>query len=108
MRQLLFIVVNWGEIYYYLRRYVLNKYVLVCVLFSFVLAFCGNESWVNQSRQRRQIAELERELDNYRVQTEHYRVAIEELEGNRESLERYAREHYYMHTEDEDVYLVDE
>ena len=25
-----------------------------------------------------------------------------------DSLERYAREHYYMHTPNEDIYLVDE
>ena len=28
--------------------------------------------------------------------------------SNPDSLERYAREHYYMHTPDEDIYLVEE
>jgi cell division protein FtsB len=43
----------------------------------------------------------------YREGTEKAMREIQTL-SNPDSLERYAREHYYMHTHNEDIYLVEE
>jgi cell division protein FtsB len=43
----------------------------------------------------------------YRKATDKAQREIQALH-NTDSLERFAREHYYMHTPNEDIYLIDE
>ncbi|MBQ9705942.1 MAG: septum formation initiator family protein [Paludibacteraceae bacterium] len=99
---------DWNLVWLNLRKYLLNKYVLVCLLFAFVLAFCGEQSLVNRIARARRIAAMEKELDAYRSETERYQRDLDNLENSPDNLERFAREHYYMHAPDEDVYLIDE
>lgn len=99
---------DWKHIAVLLRKWVLNKYVITLVVFLFMLAFLGENSWIQQIRNARQISGLEEELDNYLQEAARYRLDIQTLQGSEENLERYAREHYYMHAPNEDVYLIDE
>lgn len=99
---------DWKHIAVLLRKWVLNKYVITLVVFLFMLAFLGENSWIQQIRNARQISGLEEELDNYLQEAARYRQDIRTLQGSEENLERYAREHYYMHAPNEDVYLIDE
>ena len=100
--------IDWKHIAVLLRKWVLNKYVITLVVFLFMLAFLGENSWIQQIKNARQISGLEEELDNYLQEAARYRLDIQTLQGSEENLERYAREHYYMHAPNEDVYLVDE
>lgn len=100
--------IDWKHIAVLLRKWVLNKYVITLVVFLFMLAFLGENSWIQQIRNARQISGLEEELDNYLQEAARYRLDIQTLQGSEENLERYAREHYYMHAPNEDVYLIDE
>lgn len=99
---------DWKHIAVLLRKWVLNKYVITLVVFLFMLAFLGENSWIQQIKNARQISGLEEELDNYLQEAARYRLDIQTLQGSEENLERYAREHYYMHAPNEDVYLIDE
>lgn len=99
-------MLSWKKIWQVSRKWVLNKYVLTCVLFAVVLTFCGEQSMLNRIRQARQISALERERDECRQQSEKYRNDIRLLRENTDSLERFAREHYYMHADGETVYLI--
>ncbi len=99
---------DWKHIAVLLRKWVLNKYVITLVIFLFMLAFFGENSWIQQIKNARQISGLEEELDNYLQEAARYRQDIQTLQGSEENLERYAREHYYMHAPNEDVYLIDE
>lgn len=100
--------IDWKHIAVLLRKWVLNKYVITLVVFLFMLAFLGENSWIQQIKNARQISGLEEELDNYLQEAARYRLDIQTLQGSEENLERYAREHYYMHAPNEDVYLIDE
>ena len=100
--------IDWKHIAVLLRKWVLNKYVITLVVFLFMLAFLGKNSWIQQIKNARQISGLEEELDNYLQEAARYRQDIQTLQGSEENLERYAREHYYMHAPNEDVYLIDE
>lgn len=99
---------NWKYTLVCIRKRVLNKYVVTIIFFACMLTFCGENSWLNQMENKRQISALEEELDNYQQQAAQYKRDIEVLRGNTDNIERYAREHYYMHAPNEDVYLIDE
>ena len=55
----------------------------------------------------REINRLEEQRDMYNEGAARAEQEIRLLQ-NPDSLERYAREHYYMHTPNEDIYLVEE
>ena len=90
-----------------MRKYVLNKYVLVLLVFGIVFVFVGEQSFIKGIQRRRQIRETERQLQAAREDIQGMRHSIELLRST-DSLERYAREHYYMHADGEDVYIVEE
>lgn len=91
----------------FMRKYVLNKYVLVLLVFAVVFVFVGEQSFIKGVQRRRQIRETERQLRATREDIRGMRHSIDLLRST-DSLERYAREHYYMHADGEDVYIVPE
>lgn len=96
-----------NQLHDWLRKYGPNKYVLVTIVFLIIVFFVGDQSVVNRIRKARQIAELKEQRDAYQKGIEDCQRDILRLQ-NPDSLERFAREHYYMHTPDEDVYIVED
>ncbi len=84
-----------------------GKYVVTIGIFLFVYIFVGDQSMTHFFRRGREIRHLEEQRDMYRKGTDEAQRRIQML-NNRDSLERYAREHYFMHEKGEDIYLVDE
>ena len=83
------------------------KYVVTIVLFALVFLFIGDQSLLQFFRRGREIRTLEEQRDMYRSGTDKAQREIETL-NQPDSLERYAREHYFMHAPNEDIYLVEE
>lgn len=84
-----------------------GKYVITILLFLVVFLFIGDQSLLQFVRRGREIRQMEEQRDMYRSATDKAQRELQTLH-HPDSLERYAREHYYMHTPDEDIYLVDE
>ena len=84
-----------------------GKYVITLLAFLVVFLFVGDQSLIRFFHRHREIKQLEEQRDMYRAETEKAQREIQMLQ-NADSLERYAREHYYMHTPEEDIYLVEE
>lgn len=84
-----------------------GKYVLTLLAFGVVFLFIGDQSLIQFARRGREIRQLEQQRDMYREGAEKAQREIQTLH-HPDSLERYAREHYYMHTPNEDIYLVNE
>ena len=90
-----------------IRKYVLNKYVLVCVIFGVVYVFVGEQSLLKGIQRRRQIRQTEQQIRATRADIEATQRKINWLRST-DSLEQFAREQYYMHAPGEDVYIVKE
>lgn len=86
------------------KRY--GKYVITILIFMVVMVFFGDQSLINYVRRSREIHHLEEQRDSYREGIKRAEKGLQVLQ-NTDSLERYAREHYYMHAENEDVYLLE-
>ena len=81
--------------------------MLAIAVFAVVMIFFGDQSMINYVKRAREIHHLEEQRDSYREGIQKARHDLDVLQ-NTDSLERCAREQYYMHTEKEDVYLVEE
>ncbi len=99
---------KWLRIWTVARRYVLNKYLITCIIFAFVLAFCGEHSLVKRIARQRQIHDMEQQLKTYKQQTIEYKQNINAIQDKPQELERFAREQFYMHADNEDVYVIKE
>ena len=84
-----------------------GKYVVTIAVFAGVMIFFGDQSLINYVKRAREIHRLEEQRDSYREGIQKARHELNVLQ-NTDSLERFAREQYYMHTDNEDVYLVEE
>lgn len=88
-----------------LRRMLLNKYVVVLLVFLCIIFLSGEKSPISSFRRSRRISRTQEQIDRTRRQIDECNREIRTM-GNTDSLERFAREHYYMHTDGEDVYLI--
>lgn len=84
-----------------------GKYVVTIILFLVVFLFIGDQSVIQFIRRGREIRHLEEQRDMYRVGADKAQREIQTLHQP-DSLERYAREQYFMHNANEDIYLVEE
>ena len=89
----------------WLGKWVLNKYTITIVIFGVFFLFIGDQSIVKQVQRARQMRELQGQIDQSRENIITYQHELDYL-ANPDSLERYAREHYHMHTADEVIYIV--
>ena len=98
--------VNWSRVWEITRKYILNKYIIVLAIFGVVMVFVGNQSAVERLKRAEVIDSLRQERDMYNEQTERIDQHLRQLRTDKDSLERFARERYLMHCQDEDVYIV--
>ena len=97
----------WKERISKWRKYLFNKYLVAILIFAVVYVFVGNQSLITRIRYACEIREKKAELREYEKKIEATRNDIKSLEDT-EQLERYAREHYLMHAEGEDLYIIEE
>lgn len=86
------------------RKWLTNKYVITMLVFAVVYLFIGDQSVVKRLQKRRQIHNTEQQVRAAREDTKHALHTMEVLQDT-DSLERFAREQYGMHTDKEDVYV---
>ena len=84
-----------------------GKYIITLLVFGVIYIFVGDQSMIRFVQRGREIRHLEEQRDAYLEETEKVRREIQSL-SHPDSLERFAREQYYMHNANEDIYLVDE
>ena len=84
-----------------------GKYVITVLAFLVVFLFVGEQSLLHFIHRHREIRHLEEQRDMYRSESERVEQEIRVLQ-DADSLERFAREQYFMHAPNEDIYLVEE
>jgi cell division protein FtsB len=94
------------QVWQNLRKRLLNKYVIVLGVFAIVFLFVGEQSIINQIARKRQIRLTQREIEQTLQQSREAESLLRSLE-HPDSLEKFAREQYNMHTDNEVVYNVE-
>ena len=92
-----------GNKYVLLRKFVMNKYRLVSLLFLAWMLFFDNKNAFVQFRLSQRIHELNNEKKDYESM---YLTIKGEHKDLTENIEKFAREKYYMHKENEEVFII--
>jgi len=81
-----------------------NKYVIVTTIFFVWLLVFDKHNYVTQRKLAQTIENLNTEKQKYLDLIEEVKLEKIDIESNKE---KFAREHYYMHKENEEVFIFD-
>jgi len=91
-----------------IKKLLLNKYLIVFVLFTVFVTFFDNHSLIHRWQTHRKIVLMEKELKFYQNEIKTTQQKKNELQSSKENLEKFAREHYYMKKKNEDIFIIKE
>jgi len=90
------------------RKIFFSKYLVVFIIFAVFVTFFDEHSLIHRWETHQKIVQLEKELKFYKEEIKVTRQKKNELKSNKENLEKFAREHYYMKKESEDIFIIKE
>ncbi|HAP50163.1 MAG: septum formation initiator family protein [Muribaculaceae bacterium] len=85
----------------------LNLPLVIFIVFVVSLLFTGENNYLKINNLKRQINELKAEIKANEDSAAIYNAKVQELNTDRETLEKIAREKYGMKRINEDVYITD-
>ena len=88
----------------YLSR--INAYWLVTIVFFALTFVLGDSSLYKRYTYDEKIRSLEKEIKHYQKEIEVNSKKLNDLHTDKEGLERFAREEYFMKKPNEDVYII--
>ena len=83
-----------------------NKYAITMLLFLVWIIFFSQNNLVDRFRIISDINQLEADKEYYKKQINRDSTRLYELTTNKENLEKFAREQYYMKKDDEDLFVI--
>lgn len=89
-----------------LPKFARNFFFISAALFLFWMLFLDSNDLITQYKQYRKLKDLEEEKEYYLEKIEEVKTDREELLSNKELLEKFAREKYYMKKKSEDLYVI--
>lgn len=88
----------------YLSR--INAYWLVTIGFLILTFTAGDSNLYKRYTYDEKIRSLEKEINHYREEIEVNSKKLNDLRTDKEGLERFAREEYFMKRKNEDVFII--
>jgi cell division protein FtsB len=89
-------------------KIVKNRFFLATLVFAVWVIFFDQNSLIDWFGIRMRIIKQERQMEYYNTEIKSIDEKLQELSSNKDSLEKFAREQYYFHEEDEDLYIIEE
>lgn len=87
--------------------YLKNKYVLSVLVFLMLIFFYDRNDIFVQLDRAQQLGTLHKSKDFYQHEIEKTNKELNSLEESPAALEKYAREHFFMKKDNEEVFIVD-
>jgi len=85
-----------------------HKYLIATVLFLSIVGFLDENSLWSRMKLKRQIEQVSSEIKKYRQEYEESTRKLGELISDSVSIERIAREKYFMKKPNEDIFVFEE
>lgn len=90
------------------RIWGLSTYQIVILLVLIaMLFFFSDSSILKRIKYDNEIKNLESQIEFYRNQTQIDKEKLNELQSNKDNLEKFARENYLMKKENEEVFIIE-
>lgn len=96
------------EIYQALPNWSKNKYFISSAFFLLWLLFFNDYNLVFQWQKSRELSDLRSKKEYFRKEIDKVNQDKKDLFSNTESLEKFAREKYFMKKDNEDLFLIEE
>ncbi len=90
----------------YIKPVVRNKYILSFLVFAVWIGFFDTYDLIDRIKDVSKLRELQTERDFFQEEIDKYRRQIQELDQDKESLEKFAREQHLMKASNEDIYII--
>lgn len=84
----------------------MNKYTLTALIFLVWLTFFDQNNLIEKMQLNHKITVLQKEKAYYENKIKEDNRKIQELLGNKENLEKFAREQYLMKKPNEDIFVI--
>lgn len=84
------------------------KYPITIIVFGVFIGFVGESSLTNRFEQKKEIEQLETEIEEYSLKFEKDKETLNRLKHDPEAIKEIAREKYYMKTEQEDIFIIED
>ncbi len=85
-----------------------NKYLVAFSFFVVWMLFFDQRDYFQQRDRQEELKKLETKKQYYVQEIEKTRKELTDLQNNSAALEKFAREHYLMKKEGEDIYLIED
>lgn len=89
-----------------LRKIFTNRYILAASTFGIWMLFFDKNDYFTQRQRAIELEELNQKITYYQQQIETARRELKSLQNDPLTLEKYAREKYYMKRANEEVFVV--
>ena len=86
-------------------KIIANRYVMVFLIFIAWMLFFDTNSWLTHQKLNEQISETENNINYYKTEIAKDKKTLQQLNDSVE-IEKFAREHYFMKRENEDVFII--
>ncbi len=84
-----------------------NKFVLLILLFMVWMFFFDTNSYFIHHELDKEIKALEKTKEFYKEEIQKDKQFLEKMKDS-EALEKYAREHYFLKKDNEDIYIIED
>lgn len=89
-----------------LPQFIKNKYFITAFVFVVWISFFDQNNWFERLKSMKHLKQLEEDKVYYQKKIREETKRLEELQTDRENLEKFAREQYLMKKENEDIFLI--
>ena len=83
-----------------------SLYFIAGILFIVWMLFMDDNNLFNQYRRRHELSVLTEKRKFYIEQIDHTQKELSELTSNTATQEKFAREHYWMKRDNEDIFII--
>ena len=88
------------------HRHRINKYHVTIIIFLVVTFFVGDNTFLDGISYNKKIRALQNDIESCKKVNENKLRQLNDLKGDKESLERFAREQFLMTKPNEELFLI--
>lgn len=94
--------------YQKIKPFIRNYYLMAILFFVVWMVFFDSNNMIRQVDSQTELSKLKKERDFFAEEIAKNKALIKDLTNTQDprALEKYAREHYLMKRENEDIYLI--
>ncbi len=80
--------------------------IIILLVLLIILFFFSDSSIQKKLQQDSKIKNLNSQIELYKKQSEEDKMKLNELQSNKDDLEKFARENYFMKKENEEIFII--